>query len=37
MSSHSQKLSRHMWTAPIGKRFFDVANDLVGAVICPAC
>jgi hypothetical protein len=22
--------NRHMWTAPVGKRFFDVLNELVG-------
>jgi len=25
----SYELLRHMWTAPIGKLFFDVTNDLV--------
>jgi hypothetical protein len=29
-------LLRHMWTAPIGKRFFDVTIDWSAAVICPA-
>jgi hypothetical protein len=25
----SETYQRHMWTAPIGKLFFDVTNDLV--------
>jgi hypothetical protein len=25
----SNSRHRHMWTAPIGKLFFDVTNDLV--------
>jgi hypothetical protein len=29
MDGLSNSTGRHMWTAPIGKLFFDVTNDLV--------